>query len=1142
MNYKRLLLSTGGGIISENQMDEQANCATIAIGLGGTGIACLRNFKSQIYSHVRPDNDNTIVPKYSHIKFLAVDSDATSLNNDGDINGQLDPNDEFFPISCDDINGLISNSARIANSPECKWLQTLDPEKGKQGLSIFSTTAGAGGVRQIGRLLLLQKSDLFVQRVEQMIDAATANLTGGYSIVVHIFTGIGGGTGSGTFLDVCYLVRHALERKTVLGKAALLGYFFLPDVNLSRPNLPDPTRRYIMENGFSAMKELDYCMSFAENHGEWNQTYRGFSLDHVKDSPVKIAHLISANTIKGVHIDGSSAFDYAMNVVSDYAMMFLVKNNASFDINSHIGNYFANVAKIQKPSGANYHYCLLGAAKAVVPIREITTYLGSALFERMSYLKTRQPDDLETEAIAKELGLTGDLILAALKQGSQQIGMSPELFNPNDYKHIAITAEVEEEDNTAPAELLAPLRKGREKLLGKVRENGAAMTNDWSVKMLNGDQGETSKVCAVYNKLKSIVVDSATGPIYAALVLNGAGNKNLINMLQGTIREYDVKLDHLRSDMELRYKAVYGAKRALADSNMFNRKTNFANYVGALVRYFRDATDITIIEEARKVTVKIIDQLKELYTHFYVYSGVVENLIDTFNENKRYLDSVENGAITDPFVQQLIKLEDVRDSIAATIEGMDLAGEMSSFNDELFRDFECWINGDERKIAKKVSEYLLARFSGYTNKTLTDYLEIKFQTNDPTILTQRVQNEILEPLSSMADPMFWMGSLISSSVVQPVGYAWVPNSAAVIQNAMTNLVGTATHKHYQINSCDISDRVSLVLCSCGMPMFGYAGIANYKNEYDNAVSVGRHLYEGTDADPRDWRTLSDLLPYSTQSYPTEIMKQRSAAYDRAIELGIIINAPGTADWRAAFWPDITADLDAAKAAIATGDVNTINSAKAAFEAKMASIAPERFTLLVNDGAMGHEEAVRRDHVVNSAALSANLAKEIAVRESVPAMIAALDEAVKSISIGFNLKADFNNAMMTGVFDYKHPKITYEYKNEFGVPTVITLSEPAMTPYGAVCPIYQAYKTFAALDEAKRTYAGNLANERLALADEQMKASCEQLSRIFNDNYLRAVGGLLESRIADSDERMEIQKFVYQFRQLLADTSATYFLS
>lgn len=41
--FSQLLLSTGGGIISNTQKDVQEKCVTLAIGLGGTGVDCLRN-------------------------------------------------------------------------------------------------------------------------------------------------------------------------------------------------------------------------------------------------------------------------------------------------------------------------------------------------------------------------------------------------------------------------------------------------------------------------------------------------------------------------------------------------------------------------------------------------------------------------------------------------------------------------------------------------------------------------------------------------------------------------------------------------------------------------------------------------------------------------------------------------------------------------------------------------------------------------------------------------------------------------------------------------------------------------------------------------------------------------------------------
>lgn len=39
--FEQLLFSAGGGIISTPQKAPQNSCATLAIGLGGTGVSCL---------------------------------------------------------------------------------------------------------------------------------------------------------------------------------------------------------------------------------------------------------------------------------------------------------------------------------------------------------------------------------------------------------------------------------------------------------------------------------------------------------------------------------------------------------------------------------------------------------------------------------------------------------------------------------------------------------------------------------------------------------------------------------------------------------------------------------------------------------------------------------------------------------------------------------------------------------------------------------------------------------------------------------------------------------------------------------------------------------------------------------------------
>ena len=76
--YSKLLFSAGGGIISTKQQAKQVeNTASILIGLGGTGIDCIKTIKAAVRERLEPDDPNAYVAEYKHIQFLGVDIDET---------------------------------------------------------------------------------------------------------------------------------------------------------------------------------------------------------------------------------------------------------------------------------------------------------------------------------------------------------------------------------------------------------------------------------------------------------------------------------------------------------------------------------------------------------------------------------------------------------------------------------------------------------------------------------------------------------------------------------------------------------------------------------------------------------------------------------------------------------------------------------------------------------------------------------------------------------------------------------------------------------------------------------------------------------------------------------------------------------
>ena len=175
--YSKLLLSAGGGIVSTTQQAEQVkDTATVLIGLGGTGIDALRTIKTQVYSRLKADDPDAVVRTYKHIRFLGVD---TAEKSRGDTKDQDDvkagalmalDDTEFFSISNSNVKKAFSNIEAMKMRDELSWLRWEDidvPDLGK---------AGAGGIRQIGRYMMMDKSKIFMDRVEQEINAAKADL------------------------------------------------------------------------------------------------------------------------------------------------------------------------------------------------------------------------------------------------------------------------------------------------------------------------------------------------------------------------------------------------------------------------------------------------------------------------------------------------------------------------------------------------------------------------------------------------------------------------------------------------------------------------------------------------------------------------------------------------------------------------------------------------------------------------------------------------------------------------------------------------------------------------------------------------------------------------------------------------------
>ncbi len=224
---------------------------TLVIGLGGTGIRALQYIKGEFLKNFGS------VPRA--VKLLGIDTDLQK-----DISGidrpiaQLD-RPEYMHVELRGVRKFIK-------APElASWV--LPEHK----LSFHDIKRGAGQRRVSGRIAFFSRAADIKQRLESAhvdllgigADGTGLNsLEDGSPIIeghdeaeieVYVVGSLAGGTGSGMFLDLGYLLKDLLgvERHRVI------GMFLMPKVFSRSVDASE----YVEGNGYAALKELDYWMS-----------------------------------------------------------------------------------------------------------------------------------------------------------------------------------------------------------------------------------------------------------------------------------------------------------------------------------------------------------------------------------------------------------------------------------------------------------------------------------------------------------------------------------------------------------------------------------------------------------------------------------------------------------------------------------------------------------------------------------------------------------------------------------------------------------------------------------------------------------------------------------------------------------------
>ncbi len=912
--YDSLLLNCGGGIINRSQQSKQyRGAAALAIGIGGTGVAALAELKQKVYQQLEPDNPDSPVPEYQHIQFLAIDSDTTDIYG---MRGKakLDRDQEFFSINNPNLAAALRAKNLIKGNASLNWMD-ID----HIGDLMLLGNLPICPIRQVGRYLLISRASNLISTIQAKCTQALEGMTGS-ELDVYIFAGLSGGTGGGCFLDTCYIVQKALEDMGRAQSANVMGFFFLPDVVNSKPQVASQPAavKYFSSNGYAAMKELDYLMSLRDADDWFRQDYGTFKIE-TQEPPVNMCYLISA-----IKSDGSlvpDGFRYCINMAADYVMAYLadvqLPNPDPFiaaggfvpapeyglTMRGHLANVVNGISGLPRMHGANLSYHILGAASAEIPVTQISTYLAAGFMRRFKEAvgKDQLGQKLTRKTVddwVKDIGLTAQQVYNDVTHGCPNL-MLPDI-DLEDLHSYGVMPK---------GRLPNPWAKSGNAWCdgcdGKRKTNRAALEGELP-SFLSRDATDDSLIGRTFRKLCDIARNPEMGPYYAAYLLSCNGY-DLKAVVDGAIREMEenkkIQKMYLDSaaDRLVQASTNFCAKRFFGIGD----KRAYKDYMDSVKEYYRTYNRVQECTDVENTLRRFREQLENLNSgYFALLTEVLDNLLETFEEDEQWLGSPAASA-SPGYTRRILQLSDIRPRLDEAIDELNATQLVRNFMEYLMRAPEKWCTRDDRRIGLYISEFMVKIFKDQTDRSLEDYLYEKYPETEHNSaqLAQAVSNEILNGVYNDAKPMFWCDPTFNLDDINTTfesSSLSVPANASAVCSAAQQFGASFTQ--FYIRKTGLKNRIFALRFCSGVPLYAYAGMSQMKKSYDEnrttLCGIDTHLYAYTgrgqdDSGFHDWRSFLPVpIPYSYSPDLVDHAQELLALYDEGVKKQIIYTSDG----------------------------------------------------------------------------------------------------------------------------------------------------------------------------------------------------------------------------------------------------------
>ncbi|MBF0342635.1 MAG: tubulin-like doman-containing protein [Nitrospirae bacterium] len=357
---------------------------SVIVGIGGVGKSVLLNVRRMI---VEEFDSLDLLPS---IGFLHVDTHTNLVPDAGSnaVTEYLGNNLTFSAAERVELSGGIAKAD--AESIRRKTNGWLDP---KLNLNVSSIPEGAGGIRPFGRLAFTYNVIPFreslsgkIRKVMQLENITTTSQTlkqpTDNNLYIYIVCSFMGGTGSGSFIELCYNTRKVLKSENVEAISKVIGVFIIGGDN--------PTKR---ANCYSALKELQhYTMPNTTFNAEYPDP-NAMKIINDKTSPVDVCYIVTQNAgdyqlIRG-ELEEVAAFNLFLEFSSDISN---TKKGLRVDKMSQPG--FINLEPQTNKPRSFLSFGLSSLSFPVFKIEEMMAYeMASATLQRWLFMDAITPVD-----------------------------------------------------------------------------------------------------------------------------------------------------------------------------------------------------------------------------------------------------------------------------------------------------------------------------------------------------------------------------------------------------------------------------------------------------------------------------------------------------------------------------------------------------------------------------------------------------------------------------------------------------------------------------------------------------------------------------------------------------------------------------